>query len=114
MKLTAVDAIGTHAREELGISEMVSAKPITAALASAGSFAIGAMLPMAVVLATPLSWIVWAVVGTTILFLAGLGALAAFTGGSSIRVGIVRVTFWGVLAMLLTAVVGKMFSVSTG
>lgn len=114
MKLTEVDAIGTHAREELGISEMVSAKPITAALASAGSFAIGAMLPMAVVLATPLSWIVWAVVGTTILFLAGLGALAAFTGGSSIRVGIVRVTFWGVLAMLLTAVVGKMFSVSTG
>jgi VIT1/CCC1 family predicted Fe2+/Mn2+ transporter len=103
------DALGAHARDELGISETLSARPVQAALASAGSFAIGAALPLALVFIVPLSALVWAVSGCSLLFLALLGAMAAKAGGAPIWNSVVRVTFWGALAMALTAGVGAMF-----
>lgn len=103
------DAIGAHARDELGISETLSARPVQAALASAASFAVGAALPLAVTaLAPDESLIIW-VSGTSLAFLAGLGAVAARVGGAGVVIGAWRVTFWGALAMLITAVVGKLF-----
>jgi VIT1/CCC1 family predicted Fe2+/Mn2+ transporter len=108
-QLTAHDALGTHAREELGISEALSARPVQAALASAGSFAVGAALPLAVtVLAPAAQLIVWVSV-TSIVFLAALGALAARVGGASAWLGAWRVSFWGALAMAATAGVGSLF-----
>lgn len=103
------DAIGAHAREELGISETLSARPVQAALASAASFAVGAVLPLAVTaLAPEKSLIIW-VSGASLAFLAGLGAIAAQVGGAGVIVGAWRVTFWGALAMVITAAVGKLF-----
>jgi vacuolar iron transporter family protein len=108
-QLTAHDALGTHAREELGISATLSARPVQAALASAGSFAVGAALPLAVtVLAPAAQLIVWVSV-TAIVFLAALGALAARVGGASAWLGAWRVSFWGALAMAATAGVGSLF-----
>ncbi|OYY50098.1 MAG: hypothetical protein B7X98_01195 [Methylophilaceae bacterium 17-43-7] len=110
--LTAHDALGAHARDELGISEMVSAKPLLAALASAGTFAVGAALPLlAVILSSP-SMIVTTVAVSSLLFLAALGGLAAKAGGASLIIGAGRVAFWGALAMLITAMVGKWFGVA--
>jgi len=112
LKLMENDPLAAHARDELGITEAASARPIQAALTSALTFAAGAALPLLAVLAAPLSITVPVVSGTSLLFLAILGALAAHTGGASILKGAVRVTFWGALAMGLTAGVGALFGTS--
>lgn len=113
-QLMAHDALGTHARDELGISDVLEARPIQAALASAGTFSVGAVLPLLVVLLVPASAIMWAVSISSLAFLALLGALAARTGGSSVVTSAARVTFWGALAMALTTAVGTLFGVTTG
>lgn len=111
-QLTAHDALGAHARDELGISEMLTARPIQAALASAGTFSIGAVLPLLIVLLVPASAVMWTVSVSSLLFLALLGALAARTGGSAVATSAARVTFWGALAMALTTAVGTLFGVA--
>ena len=108
-QLMARDAIGAHARDELGISETLSARPVQAALASAGSFAVGAALPLAVAVAVPASSLMPWVAVTSLAFLAALGALAARAGGASPGTGAWRVTFWGALAMAITAAAGALF-----
>ena len=108
-QLMAHDAIGAHARDELGISETLKARPIQAALASAASFATGAAMPLLVTAVTPESSLIILVPGTSLLFLALLGALAAGAGGASVTAGAIRVTFWGALAMAVTAGVGALF-----
>ena len=105
-QLMEKDALGAHARDELGISEALSARPLQAALASAATFAAGAAMPLLVVLAVPHNWIGWTVSGSSMVFLAILGALSAYAGGAPLLGSIVRVTFWGALAMALTAGVG--------
>ena len=105
-QLMAKDALGAHARDELGISEALSARPLQAALASAATFAVGAAMPLLVVLAVPHNWIAWTVSGSSMVFLAILGALSAYAGGAPLVGSIIRVTFWGALAMALTAGVG--------
>jgi len=108
-QLMAADAIGAHARDELGISEALSARPIQAALASAGTFAVGAALPLAVVALAPGALLVPGVAGSSLVFLALLGGLAARAGGAHMGIGALRVGFWGALAMALTAGVGALF-----
>ena len=108
-QLTAHDALGTHARDELGISESLSAKPVQAALASAASFAVGAALPLAVIALAPGHGLILWVAGLSLAFLALLGAVAARVGGASVLTGAWRVTFWGALAMSITAGVGALF-----
>jgi VIT1/CCC1 family predicted Fe2+/Mn2+ transporter len=108
-QLMAADAIGAHARDELGISEATTARPIQAALASAGTFAVGAALPLAVVAVAPEARLIPFVAGSSLAFLARLGGLAARAGGARTAVGALRVGFWGALAMALTAGVGKLF-----
>jgi vacuolar iron transporter family protein len=108
-QLTAKDALGAHARDELGISDTLSARPVQAAFASAGTFAVGAALPLLLVLVVPANALVWTVSGSSLLFLALLGALAARAGGSPVGTSVARVTFWGTLAMALTAGVGALF-----
>ena len=105
-KLTAGDALSAHAREELGISEELRARPIQAALASAAAFAIGAAVPIAATLVAPTSAVGLVTSGTTLVTLAMLGSIAAYAGGASIVRGALRVTFWGALAMAVTAGVG--------
>ena len=111
-QLMARDALGTHARDELGISETVAANPVQAAMASAATFTVGAALPLLVILVAPAAKLAWTVSITSLLFLAALGGLAAYVGGSSVFTAAARVTFWGVLAMAITAVVGMFFNVS--
>jgi VIT1/CCC1 family predicted Fe2+/Mn2+ transporter len=108
-QLMAKDALGAHARDELGISDTLSARPVQAAMASAGTFSIGAAMPLLVVVLVPASALVWAVSGSSLFFLALLGSLAARAGGSPVWKAAVRVTFWGALAMALTAGVGALF-----
>ncbi|OIQ91144.1 VIT family protein [mine drainage metagenome] len=108
-QLMAHDALGAHARDELGISEILIARPVQAALASAATFSIGALLPLVIVLLVPVTKLMWAVSASSLFFLALLGALAAHTGGAAIMTSAIRVTFWGALAMMLTAGVGTMF-----
>ncbi len=103
------DALGAHARDELGISEMLSARPVQAALASAASFAVGAVLPLAVAALAPQRGLMAWVAVASLLFLAVLGAVAARVGGASALAGAWRVTFWGALAMAITAGVGALF-----
>ena len=103
------DAIGAHARDELGISEILNARPVQAALASAASFAVGAVLPLAVTALAPAQGMIPWVSGTSLVFLALLGALAARVGGAGAWIGAGRVTFWGALAMAITAGVGALF-----
>lgn len=103
------DALGAHARDELGIAGPHSARPVQAALASAASFAAGAALPLLVVAIAPTRGLVYAIGGTSLLFLAALGALAARAGGADAWMGAWRVTFWGALAMGVTAGVGALF-----
>ena len=105
------DALGAHARDEIGISESASAKPVQAALYSAGTFTIGAALPLIVAWFTPGNYLIHAVAVLSLVFLALLGGLAARVGGASITIGAFRVTFWGALAMALTAGVGSLFGV---
>jgi VIT1/CCC1 family predicted Fe2+/Mn2+ transporter len=111
-QLMAHDALGAHARDELGISEMLTARPVQAALASAGTFSIGAVLPLLIVLVAPASALLWAVAGSSLLFLALLGWLAARAGGASVVTAAARVSFWGALAMAITAGVGALFGVA--
>lgn len=108
-QLMAHDALGAHARDELGISETLRARPIQAALASAGSFAVGAAMPLLVTATTCVTGLIPLVSGTSLVFLALLGGLAARAGGAGVMMGAIRVTFWGALAMLLTAGVGLLF-----
>jgi vacuolar iron transporter family protein len=108
-QLMAHDAIGAHARDELGISETFRARPIQAALASAGSFAVGAAMPLLVTATAPAAVVIPLVSGTSLMFLALLGGVAARAGGAGVTVGAMRVTFWGALAMALTAGVGWLF-----
>jgi len=105
----AKDALGAHARDELGISDTLSARPVQAALASAGSFTVGAAMPLLLVVLVPASALGWTVSGSSLVFLALLGSLAARAGGSPVWKSVARVTFWGALAMALTAGVGALF-----
>jgi vacuolar iron transporter family protein len=111
LQLTAHDALGAHARDELGINDIMTAQPIQAAMASAGSFALGAALPLLVVLLMPASNLILPVALFSLACLALLGALAAKTGGANCWVGTARVAFWGALAMAATAGVGSLFGV---
>jgi vacuolar iron transporter family protein len=108
-QLMAHDALGAHARDELGISKALKARPIQAALASAGSFAVGAAMPLLVTALAPEANLIPLVSTTSLAFLALLGGLAARAGGAGVAVGAMRVTFWGALAMALTAGVGALF-----
>jgi VIT1/CCC1 family predicted Fe2+/Mn2+ transporter len=111
-QLTTHDALAAHARDELGISDALAAKPVQAALASAATFAAGASLPLLMVLSLPASALMWGVAGSSLFFLALLGLIAARAGGSPLLVSAMRVTFWGALAMGLTAGVGALFGVA--
>jgi len=103
------DALGAHARDELGITDTLAARPIQAALASVGAFSAGAVLPLLIVMLFPTSALMWAVSGGSLVFLALLGSLSAKAGGAPVMVAVSRVTFWGALAMALTAGVGALF-----
>jgi VIT1/CCC1 family predicted Fe2+/Mn2+ transporter len=107
-QLMAHDALGAHARDELGISKTFSARPIQAALASACSFAAGAVVPLLVTTVASSSAVISLIAGTSLVFLALLGGLAARAGGAEVMVGALRVTFWGALAMGVTAGIGSL------
>lgn len=111
-ELTAHDALAAHARDELGINEISQAKPLQAALASFGSFALGALLPFGVSLLAPIKQMVYFQYGFSIVFLMILGAVSARTGGSKIVIAVLRICFWGTVAMGITAFVGHLFGVS--
>jgi VIT1/CCC1 family predicted Fe2+/Mn2+ transporter len=108
-QLMAKDALGAHARDELGISEITTARPIQAALASAATFAAGAAMPLLTVLLAPQAYLVWVVSAVSLVALAVLGAVGARAGGADVVRAAVRVTFWGALAMALTAGIGAVF-----
>ena len=116
-ELTTHGALAAHTRDELGITAALSARPIQAALASAAAFTVGAALPLVAAFVVPAnsigSNVAQIVSGVSLLFLAFLGALAAYAGGAKISVGILRVTFWGAAAMAITALVGKFFGTMT-
>jgi len=113
-ELMAHDALGAHARDELGITEHSSARPLQAAAASAASFAVGALLPLVVAVLTPASQVLVAVPAAALIALALLGSLAARVGGARMAVATARVTFWGAVAMAVTAGVGALFGTVTG
>jgi VIT1/CCC1 family predicted Fe2+/Mn2+ transporter len=110
-KLMAHDALGAHVRDEIGISDSASAQPVQAAFYSAGTFTFGAALPLLAAWTVPESRLIAVVAVFSLIFLALLGGLAARAGGASISIGALRVTFWGALAMALTAGVGRVFGV---
>jgi VIT1/CCC1 family predicted Fe2+/Mn2+ transporter len=103
------DELGAHARDELGISDTFRARPIQAALASAASFAVGALMPLMVIAIAPEAGLIPLVSGSSLVLLALLGALAARAGGAGVMIGAIRVTFWGGLAMAVTAAIGWLF-----
>jgi VIT1/CCC1 family predicted Fe2+/Mn2+ transporter len=107
-QLMAKDALGAHARDELGISEITAARPVQAAITSAITFAVGAAMPLLTVILSPAAWLLYSVPAATIAGLAILGALGAGAGGANVFVGAVRVTFWGALAMAVTAAIGAL------
>jgi vacuolar iron transporter family protein len=111
-QLMAHDAIGAHTRDELGISETTAARPIQAALASAISFSVGAALPLLAVILAPVSALAESVAAASLLFLAFLGAVGARTGGANMLAATIRVTFWGALAMAMTAGIGALFGMA--
>ncbi|MBC7165053.1 MAG: VIT1/CCC1 transporter family protein [Roseovarius sp.] len=113
-QLTERDALGSHARDELGISQTVTAHPIQAALVSAATFAVGAVIPLVVAALVPAAWITLVVAITSLVALSVLGGLGASAGGAGLVKGAVRVTFWGALAMAATAAVGMIFGVTVG
>ena len=113
-ELTKHDALGAHIRDELGINEISQAKPVQAAFASGAAFTIGGLLPFLVTIFLPLQSLEYSLYGFALVFLIILGALAARTGGSSIGKAIIRITFWGTVAMGLTALVGYLFNVNVG
>jgi len=108
-QLMAKDALAAHARDELGISEMTAARPVQAALTSAASFSVGAVMPLLMVVVSPASVLVPMVSAASLVFLTLLGAIGAKTGGADVVRATARVTFWGALAMALTAGIGKLF-----
>jgi len=112
VQLMDYDALSAHARDELGITDTVAANPIQAAVTSALTFSVGAALPLIVVLLAPESYLMWGVAGSSLVFLALLGVLSAKAGGASVLKAAIRVTFWGGLAMALTAGVGSLFGVA--
>ena len=112
IELTEKDALGTHIRDELGINEISQANPIQAALASGASFTIGGILPLLVVLFTPVKGMEYWLYGFTIIFLIFLGVTSAKTGGASIKKAVLRITIWGTIAMVLSAIVGYLFGVN--
>lgn len=112
-QLMAHDALGAHARDELGISATLTAKPVQAAFASAAMFAAGAALPLLVVLIVPSAALMWSLAGSALLFLTLLGFLAAYAGGAPLLPSVLRVSFWGAMAMGLTTAVGTLFGVTT-
>jgi VIT1/CCC1 family predicted Fe2+/Mn2+ transporter len=105
----AHDALGAHARDELGITDTRKPRPLQAGLASAGTFAVGALLPLLAVAFAPATRIAFSVTAASLLALTGLGILSARVGGARIRVATARIVFWGALAMALTAAVGRWF-----
>jgi len=108
-QLMTHDALGAHAREELGISDLTTARPVQAALASAATFAVGAVIPLLTVLVIPETMLIPVVIATSLVLLAVLGGLGARVGGAPVAMAAWRVTFWGALAMALTAGVGALF-----
>jgi VIT1/CCC1 family predicted Fe2+/Mn2+ transporter len=108
-QLMAKDALGAHARDELGISEITTAQPVQAALTSAATFAIGAAMPLLMVIVSPLDLMIPMVSAASLAFLALLGGIGARAGGANVLRATVRVTFWGALALALTAGIGKLF-----
>jgi VIT1/CCC1 family predicted Fe2+/Mn2+ transporter len=106
------DALGAHARDELGMSEITTARPVQAALASAGTFAAGAALPLLIVVLLPASWLLWSVPLGSLVCLALLGWLGARAGGAPVAAAAARVTFWGAFAMALTSGVGALFGIA--
>ncbi|MFN3453038.1 MAG: VIT1/CCC1 transporter family protein, partial [Sphingorhabdus sp.] len=108
-KLTAHDALATHLRDELGMATHTAARPVQAALASAGAFAIGAALPLAMVPLSPAAYLSWSVSIAALVFLAILGGVGAKAGGAPMGKAIFRVTFWGAIAMAATAAIGSLF-----
>jgi VIT1/CCC1 family predicted Fe2+/Mn2+ transporter len=111
-QLMTHDALASHARDELGITEVHSARPIQAALASAATFAVGAALPLLIALLSPLHFTIAAVAGSSLICLALLGVISARAGGANPLVGAGRVTFWGAMAMAATAAVGSIFGIA--
>ena len=111
-KLTEHDALATHLRDELGMAAHTAARPVQAALASAAAFTIGASLPLAMVPLSPAAYLSWTVSITALLFLAVLGAVGAKAGGAPIGRAVLRVTFWGAIAMAATAAIGALFGTS--
>lgn len=112
IELTEHNALEAHARDELGINEITQAKPLQAAIASFGSFAVGALLPFTVSLLAPIKQMVYFQYGFSIIFLMLLGAISAKAGGSNIRIAVLRICFWGTVAMGVTALVGRIFGVN--
>jgi VIT1/CCC1 family predicted Fe2+/Mn2+ transporter len=108
-QLMSHDALAAHARDELGITEAQAARPVQAALASAGTFSVGALLPVVVAALAPTAWASRLVTGSALVLLAILGAIAARVGGASAWRGALRVAFWGALAMAASALVGRLF-----
>jgi vacuolar iron transporter family protein len=108
-QLTEHDALGAHSRDELGVSDVLSARPVQAGLTSAASFAVGAALPLLTLLVAPASSLASVVAGTSLVCLTGLGAVSARTGGAPVRKASMRVAFWGALAMAVTAAAGRLF-----
>ncbi len=113
IQLTSHNALEAHARDELGINEMTSPKPLQAAIASGASFIAGGILPLLVSLFAPVSIMVVCQYSFSIVFLALSGAVAAKSGGSDVAKGVLRICFWGTIAMVITAIVGRLFRVST-
>jgi len=113
-RLMARDALAAHARDELGLSEEFTARPLQAAFASAATFAVGAALPILTILVAPAARLSTSVAGVSLVCLAALGALAARAGGATATVGAARVAFWGALAMAVTAAVGALFGTTAG
>jgi|SRR5580765_1022115 len=113
-QLMAKDALAAHARDELGLTEELTARPLQAAIASAGTFAIGAGVPVLAIMAAPISALGLTVSAVSLVCLVALGAIAAKAGGASVLVGAIRVTFWGAVAMATTAMVGKLFGTALG
>ena len=108
-QLMAKDALAAHARDELGLTEELTARPLQAAIASAGTFAIGAGVPVLAIMAAPISALGLTVSAVSLVCLVALGAIAAKAGGASVLVGAIRVTFWGAVAMATTALIGRLF-----
>jgi VIT1/CCC1 family predicted Fe2+/Mn2+ transporter len=112
IQLTEYDALGTHIRDELGINEITQAKPLQAALSSGLSFTLGGLLPLLVSIFLPIKTMEYYQYGFAIFFLMVLGAISAYTGGAKISKAIIRITFWGTMAMVISAVVGYLFEIN--